>query len=39
LYVDRRPLEHPLEAGSRLRVFGTIGYQVGEFVIEVLAKL
>ena len=39
LYVDRRPLEHPLEAGSRLRVFGTIGDQVGEFVVEVFTEL
>ena len=39
LHVDRCPLEHPLETGIGFASSGPSGDQVGEFVIEVLAKL
>ena len=39
LHVDRRPLHHALEAGSRLRVAGAVGGQAAQVLVEELAQI
>src|SRR3712207_7287886 len=39
LNVDGSPLQHPLETGGGLRVFRTVGDEIGKFVVEILDQL
>ncbi len=35
LHVDRRPLQHALEARGRLGVLAVVGHQIGQLVVDI----